>query len=73
MNAFDQARRIIAEALALPVDLAPVDGSMETLPEWDSIGHVRIVLAVEAAIGRPLPPDAMFGAIDVRSVAALLD
>jgi len=73
MNALDNARRIIAEALALPSDRVPDDGSMETLPEWDSIGHVRIVLAVEAANGRPLPADAMLRAIDVASVADLLD
>jgi acyl carrier protein len=73
MNALEAARRIIAEALALPTDLVPADGSMETMPEWDSIGHVRIVLALEAANGRPLPADAMVRAIDVASVADLLD
>jgi acyl carrier protein len=73
MSAIDHARRIIAEALALPAEQVPDDGSMDTLPEWDSIGHVRIVLAVEAANGRPLPADAMLRAIDVASVADLLD
>jgi acyl carrier protein len=73
MSAIDHARRIIAEALSLPAEQVPDDGSMDTLPEWDSIGHVRIVLAVEAANGRPLPADAMLRAIDVASVADLLD
>ncbi|ODT17618.1 MAG: hypothetical protein ABS35_25400 [Kaistia sp. SCN 65-12] len=73
MSALDPARRLIAEALALAAEAIPSDGSMETIPEWDSIGHVRIVLAIEAANGRPLPADAMLQAVDVPSVAELLD
>jgi acyl carrier protein len=73
MTALDKARAIIADALGLPPEQVPPDASMETLPEWDSIGHVRIVLSVETAIGRPLQSDAMLRAIDVLSVAELLD
>lgn len=68
----DQARSVIAAALDLAAERVPRDGTIETVPGWDSIGHVRIILAVETALGHPLTPEDMLRAIDVPSVAALL-
>lgn len=49
---------LVADALARPLAEIPPDGSIHTIPAWDSLGHVRVLLALEAAIGRPLPSSA---------------
>lgn len=78
MNPFDRsgnidlARGVIAAALELPTERVPADGTIETVPGWDSIGHVRIILAIETHRGERLPPEEMLRAIDVPSVAELL-
>ncbi len=48
---------LLARELDLePEDLADEEEiSMQTLPEWDSLTHTRIILALEKAIGHPLP------------------
>ena len=78
MNPFNRsgnielARSVIAAALEIPPEGVPADGTIETVPSWDSIGHVRIILAIETYRGERLPPEEMLRAIDVPSVAELL-
>ena len=40
--ALDHARSLIAGALDQPVDRIAADGDVETVPGWDSLGHVEI-------------------------------
>lgn len=43
----DRLRSIIAAELDVPLDSVPLDASAETFQPWDSLGHMRIVVAVE--------------------------
>lgn len=54
MSENDRARALIANTLDLPVDEVPTDAAIGGLRGWDSLGHVKIILAVEGALGRPL-------------------
>jgi acyl carrier protein len=66
------ACRLVAEALNRPEgDIAP-EASIHTIPAWDSLGHVRVLLAIESAIGRPLSSDAIATVISVADIAAIL-
>lgn len=47
----DRLRTIIATELDLPEAEIPLDASAETLQAWDSLGHMRIVMAIEDALG----------------------
>jgi acyl carrier protein len=62
----DAARALLAQALAVAPATVPDDASLHTVPEWDSLGHVRIILALEAARGAPLPP---LEAVSIESLA----
>lgn len=66
------AQSILSEALGLPdADIAE-DMTLETSPAWDSLAHLRVVLALEAAIGRPLEPEEVFSIGGVSDVEKLL-
>jgi acyl carrier protein len=66
------ACRLVADALDRPHgDIAP-DGSIHTIPAWDSLGHVRILLALEEAIGQPLSSDTIATLAGVADIAAIL-
>ena len=55
-----EARILLAGALELdPADVAD-DAAMGTVETWDSLAHMRLILAIEAALGRELDPDALF-------------
>jgi len=65
------ARLLVATALDLqgPVSL---EDDMASLPAWNSLTHVKLIMEIEAALGRELTPEEI-GSIDsVRAVAALL-
>lgn len=47
----DRLRSIIATELDLPEAEVPLDASAESLAAWDSLGHLRIVVAIEDAFG----------------------
>ncbi|HTQ40748.1 MAG TPA: acyl carrier protein [Pirellulales bacterium] len=42
-------RKLVADTLQLPLDAVPGDASSETLDAWDSLRHLDIIMAVEAA------------------------
>ena len=71
-DSIQAACRLVADALNRPRgDIAP-ESSIHTIPAWDSLGHVRILLAVESAIGRPLPSDTIATVASVADIAAIL-
>jgi acyl carrier protein len=43
--------RIVAEVLELPATAVDAGASSATLPEWDSLRNLQVVLAVEGAFG----------------------
>lgn len=47
----ERLRTIIATELDIPEAEIPLDASAETLTAWDSLGHMRIVVAIEDALG----------------------
>jgi len=42
---------LIAKTLEIPVEDIPDDASTTTVPAWDSLAHLKIILAVENATG----------------------
>ncbi len=73
MNARDKtARRLLAGALALPEDRIKPDASIDTLEAWDSLAHMRLVLAIEQELGRELAPDRIAGIGSLADIAAAL-
>ena len=68
-----EARILLAGALELdPANVAD-DAAMGTVETWDSLAHMRLILAIEAALGRELDPDALFEIASLGDVAALLE
>lgn len=66
------ARRLLAGALAISEDRIGTDASIETLEAWDSLAHMRLVLAIEQELGRELTPDRIAGIGSLADIAAAL-
>lgn len=49
MSVFKQLQEIMASALELPADAIKESSTMEDVEEWDSLGHVHIMVALEQA------------------------
>jgi acyl carrier protein len=71
MSTFEDAARLIARALDIQAEIGP-GASIATLPAWTSLGHVRVVLELEEALGRSLATEEVVNIDSVAAVAALL-
>jgi acyl carrier protein len=67
-----KACRLVADALNRPQAEISSEGSLHTIPAWDSIGHIRVVLALESAIGRSLSSETIATLASVADIAAVL-
>lgn len=66
------ARAVLAEAIGCsPADL-PAGADIVSTPGWDSIAHMRLVLAIEARRGERLDPAAILEATSLEAIARLL-
>jgi acyl carrier protein len=56
----DQARFLVAGALGLALDNVGVDARLHRLINWDSLGQVSIVLAIEEMLGIEIVDESTF-------------
>jgi acyl carrier protein len=48
-NVFDKVRQCVASVFNLNADTITLESTFETIPNWDSLGHLRLIMAVEEA------------------------
>jgi len=65
-------RRLVAHALNVSVEGVHQDTSIDSLDSWDSMGHLRIVFAIEERIGVELTVEQILSIESVEDVAELL-
>lgn len=71
--AADRARALLADALEMAPAALGADASIATLEAWDSLAHMRLVEAIERALGRPLAPEALVAIGSLADVARILE
>ena len=49
-----RARGLLADALELSADEVPDDASIDTVEAWTSLGHMRLILGIEASMATQL-------------------
>jgi acyl carrier protein len=47
----DRLKAVTAAVFGVDADALTDDASPKTIPEWDSVGHLELVLALEAEFG----------------------
>jgi len=53
----DRVRALLAEAFELPVDEIPPELEFGGIKQWDSMGHMEVMLRLEAGFGIELDTD----------------
>ena len=53
----DRLRQLVAESLRLPVDRVTDALEFSGVPEWDSLAHISLMLALEGEYGVSIPDD----------------
>lgn len=63
----------VSAALGLPGDKINDGTSAETVPSWDSVTHLNLVLALEEAFGTSFTPEETLGMTSVRAIRQILE
>ena len=73
MSARSIARKLLAEALALPEPALPADARLGAVEQWDSLAHTRILLALEERLGKPLDAEVAITIESLDDIARILE
>jgi acyl carrier protein len=68
----ERARTLLARALGLPPGSIPDHATVRDLEGWDSLGHLRIVAAIEAETGTTLTAEQILALASLADIAAHL-
>ena len=63
----------MAGAAGCPASEINADTRIGTLVAWDSLAHMRVVLAIEDLLGKELNVETMIGIESVADIARILD
>ena len=66
----DPARQIIAEVFGIAPESVRDDLEFHSIPEWDSINHVKLMLALEERLGVEIEPHQL---IELASFSRIRD
>lgn len=69
MNAID----LVANALTMDSSELTMNTKIGEVPQWTSLGHISIVVALENAIDRKLSPEEIFSIGKISDVQKLLN
>ena len=72
MGELNGAKKLLAEATHADAATVPDGARIGSFERWDSLAHLRLILAIEEMIGRRLDPDEAVEIESLQDVAALL-
>lgn len=64
---------IVARIMGVPVEAVNIESSPETLVNWDSLRHIKLLLAVEESVGIRFSDDDLVSIKNVRDLLARLE
>ncbi len=68
----EQVRDLLAGALQIPVEAVSVDLSFGDLPQWDSMGHMEVMMQLEERFGVEVSADTIAALTSVPAICNYL-
>lgn len=66
------SRLLRAFGMAMGLSEVPPDASVSTLPQWDSLAHVTLILALEEQFGVSFSPEDAIAMLSVAEIERVL-
>ena len=70
---FPQVQSLFAEAMQVPPDLITPDLAFGDLPQWDSLGHMEVMLRLEERFGIAVDTDTIAELVSIPQICAYLE
>lgn len=69
----ERVREIAARLFNVSLSEVPEDAAAGTLKQWDSMGHLMLILELEQEYSRQFSPDQVERMTSLRSIAQILE
>lgn len=73
MNDFIEAKHLVSEALKIPVKNLLDSDKYNSLPEWDSLGQLNIIITLENYIGSSICNEEFEKLNSIETIAIFLE
>ncbi|MCC7129107.1 MAG: hypothetical protein B6D39_03370 [Anaerolineae bacterium UTCFX2] len=67
-----QVQNLLAEAIQVPLELVTPDLAFGDLPQWDSLGHMEVMLKLEEQYGVAIDADRIARLISIPEICRFL-
>ncbi|MDH5506817.1 MAG: acyl carrier protein [Anaerolineae bacterium] len=64
----DKIRNIMAEVFKVELDQVPPELVFGDLPQWDSMGHMELMMVLEEDLGIPVTGDTITDLVSVQAI-----
>jgi acyl-CoA synthetase (AMP-forming)/AMP-acid ligase II/acyl carrier protein len=72
-RSFSRVAEILADVLEMEVDEITPRTSMDHVPSWDSLAHMRLMLSLESAFSTSFSPEQIIAMVRVDKIVDILD
>ena len=69
----ERVRSLLADAIQVPVESVTPDLGFGDLPQWDSLGHMEVMLKLEETFGVEIDTDLIATLISVPDICQFLE
>jgi len=64
----EQVQATLAEALQVPIEEITPELALGDLPQWDSMGHMEVMMLLEQKFGIEINPDTIAALVSVAAI-----
>ena len=72
MIAFNKLKQVVSDILEVDIDDINENSSPDNIEKWDSLSHIRLVMAIEVEFNVKLTPDDMMDMLSVKLIKMIL-
>jgi len=69
---FNKLKQVVSDILEVDIDDINENSSSDNIEQWDSLSHIKLVMAIEAEFNVKLTPDDMMDMLSVKLIKMIL-
>ncbi len=70
---FNKLKQVISDILEVDVNNINESSSSDNIEQWDSLSHIKLVMAIEAEFNVKLTPEDMMDMLSVKLIKVILE
>ena len=68
MREFNKLKQVVSDILEVDIDDINENSSPDNIEKWDSLSHIKLVMAIEVEFNVKLTPDDMMDMLSVKLI-----